>query len=249
MSAAARQQRQCLVGHRAGLLVEHHPDRFVGEILGEVVAVLGSGGRLDEGVVPEQFWRPLVGVAAKKAVEAFESRTQRPVFERPGAGTFAARDQMPFAHRQRAPARVTQHAWQGGRRARNPRGVARIRRRQVGEEPHADRVMVAAGQQCRPGGRTQRGHMKPVVPQAAGGQSVNSRRGDIRTVATKLGKPEVVEQDHDDVGGAFRRLGGLAHRGYCRGRLARGARQKRSRITSARRCRGCRPARWRAGTG
>jgi hypothetical protein len=53
--------------------------------------------------------------------------------------------------------------------------------------------------------------MKPVVSQASGGQTVDRRCRDIRTVATELGKSEVVEQDYHDVGRVFRRPRGLAH--------------------------------------
>ena len=45
--------------------------------------------------------------------------------------------------------------------------------------------------------------MKPVVSQASGGQTVDRRFRDIRTVATELGKSEVVEHDYHDVGRVF----------------------------------------------
>jgi hypothetical protein len=50
--------------------------------------------------------------------------------------------------------------------------------------------------------------MKPVVSQASGGQTVDRRFRDIRTVPTELGKSEVVEQDYHDVGAAFGGRGG-----------------------------------------
>src|SRR5271163_1958526 len=109
--------------------------------------VLVEAERLDKRIVPNQFRRPLIGVAAKKTVETLESQSQRPLFERPRTRTFTARDQMPFADRQRAPPGVTQQSWERGRRARNACGIARMRGGQIGEETHADRIVVAAGQQ------------------------------------------------------------------------------------------------------
>ena len=62
----------------AGLLVADHLDRLIGQILGEVVALLRRGRRLDEVVVLDEVRIPLVGLAADEPVVALEPLAERP---------------------------------------------------------------------------------------------------------------------------------------------------------------------------
>ncbi len=60
------------------LLVANHPDGLIGQVLGEVVALLGRGRRLDEVIVLDEVRIPLIGLATEESVEALESLPERP---------------------------------------------------------------------------------------------------------------------------------------------------------------------------
>ena len=70
------------LARRALLLVLHHADGLVGQVLAQVVPVLGSARRLDVVVVADQVRRPVVGVALQEAVVALEAHAERPGVER-----------------------------------------------------------------------------------------------------------------------------------------------------------------------
>ena len=53
-------------------------DRLVGQVLAQVVALLGRLGRLDLVVVVDQFGVILVGITAQEAIVALEAAPQRP---------------------------------------------------------------------------------------------------------------------------------------------------------------------------
>ncbi len=85
------------------------------------------------------------------------------------------------------------------------RGIARRGRGQLGDAAHADRVVVAASQQRRPGGRAERSRMKAVVLEAMGGQPLGRRRVDGAAKCAGRGEAGVVDQHDQDVGRAGRR--------------------------------------------
>jgi len=64
---------------RRGLAVAQHPQRLVGDVLGEVVALFGLARLLDRVVVLDQRRIPLVGLAAEEPVEAVKALRERPV--------------------------------------------------------------------------------------------------------------------------------------------------------------------------
>ena len=64
-------------------------DRLVGQVLGQVVALLGRPRRLDLVVVVDQVGIPLARVAAEEAVVALEAAAERPAVIRPGRGLLA----------------------------------------------------------------------------------------------------------------------------------------------------------------
>jgi hypothetical protein len=72
--------------------------------------------------------------------------------------------------------------------------------RKLDTGPHADRVVVASGEQRRPGRRAQRGDVEVGELQAAGGEGVDVRGVDVGAVAAELGEAGVVEQDDHHVG-------------------------------------------------
>ena len=69
---------------RAMLLVQDHAHRLVGEILAEVVAVLGPSRRVDVVVVAHQVRRPVVGVTLQEPVVPLEPETEGPRVEGTG---------------------------------------------------------------------------------------------------------------------------------------------------------------------
>ena len=77
---------------------------------------------------------------------------------------------------------------------------------ELDDATHADAVVVAAGEHAGAGGRAQRRGVEVGVPQAALGQGVERRRGDVGAEATQLGEAHVVEQDDDDVRCSRRRF-------------------------------------------
>ena len=74
-------EEERLVG-RGGAQVLHEEDRLVGQVLGEVVALLRRARRLDEVVVVHELRVVLVGLAAHEPVEALEAATERPLVPR-----------------------------------------------------------------------------------------------------------------------------------------------------------------------
>ena len=57
-------------------------DGLVGQVLGEVVALLRRARRLDVVVVVDELGVVLVGLAAHEAVEALEAAAERPLVPR-----------------------------------------------------------------------------------------------------------------------------------------------------------------------
>ena len=169
-----------LVRHQR-LLLAHPADRPVGQVLGQVVALLRGRRRLDRCRAVVQRRVPLVVLPADEPVERLEpAAARRPRVER------AHRRGLPHRHlvalaelRRRVPVQLQRHR-QRRLRVRPQRAVARRRRRRLGDAAHPDRVVVAAGQQRRPGRRAQRRGVEPVVlsarPPPAGPRSA-SRHG------------------------------------------------------------------------
>ena len=65
-------------------------DRVVGQVLGEVVALLGRARRLDRVVVVDEVGVALVGLAAEEAVEALEAAARAASGRRAGRGVICS---------------------------------------------------------------------------------------------------------------------------------------------------------------
>ena len=180
-------------------------DRLVGEVLGQVVALLGAPRRLDLVVVVDELGVPLARVAAEEPVVALEPAPQRPAVIRPGGGLLARRDQMPLADHVGAVAVRQQHLRQEAVLERDQPVVARIAGRHLGDARHPVAVVVAAGDHARPARRAQRRRVHVVVAQPIGGQAVQVRRRDRAAVAAELAETGVVEHDEQHVRRALRR--------------------------------------------
>ena len=193
-----------LVG-RDHLRVADEFDCLVGDVLRQVVAVLGQTGRCDGVIVVDEFGIPLVGLAAHEAVEPFESPRQRPMSFGGGEIGLLQRSQMPLADAIGVVAVF-------GEDFRQQRGVVRdasvAAREPVGElldGRHADGGGVASGQQRRPGRRAQRGGVELREPDTALGDAAHRRHLHQTTEAVPGRDAGVVPHEIENVGRTFRR--------------------------------------------
>ena len=178
---------------------------LVGEVLGQVVALLGGAGGLDRGGALVQGGVVLVGLPADEAVEVLEAAAGRPPVERAGRAGLPHRHLVALADLRGGVAVEPQRLGQrrlgvGPHRVVPGRGGG-----QLGDGAHADRVVVAAGQQRLPGRRAQRGGVEPAVAQPAVGQPLRHRGVDRAAEHAGGAEADVVEQDHQHVRRASRR--------------------------------------------
>ena len=194
------------LARRSLLLVLHHADGLIGQVLAQVVPVLGPARWLDVVVVAQQVRGPMVGVALQEAVVALEPEAERPGVEGTGGRALPARCEVPLAHGHGGVAGVAQEAGEGGGRLGQAGVIAGEGQRDVGQESHPDRVVVAPGEEGGPRRRAQRGDVEPVERGASRGQAVEVRRPDVRAEGAQVAETGVVEHDGDDVRGRCRRL-------------------------------------------
>ena len=192
---------------RDGPLGADEADRLVHDVLGQVVTLVV--GRLDVVVVEHQLRMPLARLALEEAIVAVKPPLQGPLVEGTGLGGLEGGRQVPLARGEGVVAGGTQHFGQGAGAAGDAPAHAREAQVPVRQPAHAHRVMIPARQQGGAGRRAQRGRMEVGVAQAARGQGVDVRRGDLRAVAAQVREAEVVEDDADHVGRAGRRPGRL----------------------------------------
>ena len=136
-----------LVGHQR-LLLTHPADGPVGQVLGQVVALLGRRRRLDRGRPVVQRRVPLVVLAADEPVERLEpATTRRPGVERPHRRRLPHRHLVALAElRRRVAVQLHRHR-QRRLGVRTQRVVPGRRRRRLGDAAHPDRMVVASRQQ------------------------------------------------------------------------------------------------------
>ena len=102
--------------------------------------------------------------------------------------------------RERRPSGRLQHLGDGGRRRIDPTAHVGKARVEVRHGAHTDGVVVAAGQQARPRGRTESGRVEVAVSQAASCEPIEVRGVDGGSEATEVGKSCVVEERYENVG-------------------------------------------------
>ena len=183
-----------------GLLLPDPVDRLVGHVLGEVVPLLGRPGRfhgrrslVDSRVV-------LVGLAADEPVEVVEAAPARgPGIERPDGAGLPRRYLVALAELRSRVAVQTQRLGHRRTRVRSHRVVTGRRGRQLRDDAHPHRVVVATGQQRGASRRAQRRGVEPVVLQTPGSQPLRRRRVAWATERTRGSEAHVVEQDDEHV--------------------------------------------------
>ena len=155
-----------LVAHQR-LLLAHPGDRLVGQVLGQVIALGRRLRRLDRRRALVERGIPLVVLAADEAVEVLESAAAgRPRIER------ARRTGLPHRHLVTLAELRGRVAVEFERQRERRLGVGQHRAvagrggRDLGDAAHADRVVVAAGEQRLARRRAQRRGVEARVPAA-----------------------------------------------------------------------------------
>ena len=204
-----------LVGHER-LLTLDPGDGVVGQVLGEVVALLGGLRRLDRGDAVVEGGVPLVGLGSHEAVEVLEATARRPLVERPHRARLPDRHLVAFPELGRAVPVQEQGLGDRGGVVRPDRVVARSRGGDLGDPAHADGVVVSGRQEGLARRRAQGGGVEPIEPQPVGRQSIGHRRVARATEGRRGPESGVVDHDDDHVRGTFgrperlnRRIGGV----------------------------------------
>jgi len=184
-----------------GVELSHVLDRLVRHVGGEVVAGLSDPWK-DLGVIAEQIRRPLIGLAAHEAVKVLEAHPRRPLIEGARLAVLEGRRVVVLAEPRRGKAIVPEDR-ADGRVLRTDDGViARVTGGQLANHAEAHRVVVAAGDERRPGGRAQRGGVEVRVAQPRLRDPVQRRRRDDASKRAIDAIALVVGHDEQHVGRA-----------------------------------------------
>ena len=165
MASAEREPAKPRVLRPVRDMIGNETDRAVHEIGGQMIAALERAGRLDMRIVEHEFRRVLIRLRIQKPVETIEAARERPAIERPCRAALRQRRHVPLADHVIAIAVRTQHFGERARLLRDLPAIARKAGIEIGEAPHADRMMVAPGQQRRARRRTHGGRMETGVTQ------------------------------------------------------------------------------------
>ena len=188
-----------LVGHQRLLLI-HPGDRLVGEILGQVVALLGGLLWLHRGRALVEGWIPLVVLSADEAVEVLEPRAGRPHVEGPHRARLPDRHLVALAELRRGVAVHPQDVRHRGLRVRSQRAVAGGRCGHLGDAAHANRVVIAPAEECGSGGRAQSGGVESVVAETVRCQPLEVRCIARTAERARRAEAHIVQQHDQDVG-------------------------------------------------
>ena len=172
-----------------------------------VLRVVEACGRPDDLLVLREARVPLARAPAEDPVEVVEPPTVRPAVERPGRALLTVGRQMPLPEARRAvpvlpkdPGQRRAVPWQRGGVAGEPAG-------ELADRAEPDRMVVAAGEQRRPGRRAQRGHVEPVVAQPTSGQARVVGGLDRAAEGARVAEAGIVDQDQQHVRRPLRRGG------------------------------------------
>ncbi len=188
-----------LVGSERFLLADPL-HRLLGHVGGEVVALFGCGLLLDRRRAFEDGRIVLVGFSADESVEVLETASAaRPVLERTDRTRLPHRNLVTLAELRGRVAVELEHLgeWRAG--IRTDRVLSRRRRRQLGDGPHADRVMVASGQQRGPRRRAEGRRMKAIVLESLGRELLERRRLARAAKRARRAESHVVDEYDENV--------------------------------------------------
>ena len=200
-----------LVGHER-LLPAHPLDGVVGQVLGEVIALFGGLVQLDRRGAFVERGVVLVGLGADEAVEVLEAAAGRPGVVRAGGAGLPTRHFVALAELGGGVAVQLERLGQRGAGLGADRAVAGRRGGHLGDAAHADRVVVAPGQQRLARRRAQRGGVEAVVLQPVRRQPLGGRRVARAAEGGRGAEAHVVDQDDQHVGRALGRAQRLDRR-------------------------------------
>jgi hypothetical protein len=198
---------ELLVWHQR-LLLAHPGDRLVGQVLGEVVALIGRAPRMRASSALDQGRIPLICLAADEPEEMLKPGTCRPAVERAGRARLPSRDFVALAELRRRVAVQLEDLGQRRASVGPHRGVAGRRCRHLGDATHADRMMIAAAEKRGARRRANRRRVEARVLQPLRRQSLGSWRVAWATKSARRAEAHVIEQHHQHV----RRPGGRPQR-------------------------------------
>ena len=206
MGCAGREVHEERLVRHERLLLADPADGMVGEVFGEVVALLRGLRRLDRGEALIEGGVPLVVLAADEAIEVFEPAAPgRPVVERAHRARLPDRDLVTLSELRRGIAVQLEGLGQWRHRVRPQGRISGSRRRDLGDAAHAGRVMVATGQQGLSGRRAERRGVEPRVLDRVGRDRIEVRRVAWTAERARCSEADVVDQDDQDVRGALGR--------------------------------------------
>ena len=181
-------------------------DRLVGHVVGEVVLLAVLALRHpDRLVVLGDDRVPLAGLTAQEAPEVVKAPPVRPPVERARRALLPIGCQVPLAERGRAVPVPLQHLRERRAVLRNERRIPGEAAGKLADRAETDGMVVAAGQQRRPGRRAQRRHMEPVVPDTLLSDPGHGGRGDRAAERTRLTKTRIIDQHQQHIRRALRR--------------------------------------------
>jgi hypothetical protein len=199
--ARAEIHEEGLVG-RDLLGIGDEGDRLICNVLGQMIALLGSLLRLDRMIVVDKLRIVLMRIAAEEAIIALEAAAQRPAFIGTGRRDLVRRGQMPFAERVGVVAMLQQHLREKAVFEGDVAVAARIARRPLGNAGHSVRMMVAPGQNAGAGRRAECRGVHVVEQQPLRGEGVDVRRLDGASIAAHLAEAGIILHDEQNIGRA-----------------------------------------------
>ena len=176
MTGRQRQHREPGSARPIGFMIRDHPDRLGDQIFGQVIAGFEAAGRVDQGIVLNQFRAELVGLGVKKTVKTIETAPQGPAVEGATRAAFGHRRHMPLANHVVVEAMRAEHFGKCRGVARNLAAIAGKAAVEIGQTAHPHIMVIAPGQQRRTGGRAHRRRVKTCVAHALRGDRVNRGR-------------------------------------------------------------------------
>ena len=180
-------------------------ERLVGEILGEVVALVRRLRLVDHVVVVDQVGIPLVRLGAEEPVPALEAAAGRPVAARGGEVHLVGRAEMPLADHVSVPAELAEDLREHPVLRRDRAAGAREAHGRLGDAGHAVARVVAAGEEAGTGGGAERRRVELRVADALVDDAVEIGCRDWPAVAAQRREADVIQDDVEDVRRALRR--------------------------------------------
>ena len=191
-------QKERLTRPRCAALADH-ADGFVGEIVGEEVA-LGPLVHLDHMVVfDEAMGLMQVGKRLKDSVEPIETALARPPMLRPACAHVVVAAQVPLAHHQRGVARSAKNLCSGRHVVGDLGAVARKAGIVLGDMTHARSMAIHTGEQRSARWRAHWIHMKVGEAHTLAGEPVEVGRVDLAAEATEVAEAHIVDQHEHNI--------------------------------------------------